>query len=265
MPPTLVGGDPERFVGAIDVDADHLRAVAGEHLGDGGADAAGGAGHDGDLAVEGLVPVGGRRRIGRTDAEHLPVDVGRLAGQDETQGRLEAGRRRLGVGGEVHQRHRCAATHLLGQRAGEALEGALRDLLVRAARLVRRGTDHDDATRRPEVAQQRREELVEALQPDGFGDAGGVEHQPAERVGPASAEVVGHQFVVVGERDAQRFDDAALTADEQGACQRRITGPIAAQRLGLRDAELLGQEVSWRRVNELRVQVGSHGDELTPE
>ena len=139
-------GDPERFVGAFYVDADHLRAVAGEHLGDGGADAAGGAGHDGDLAVEGLVPVGGRGGIGRTDAEHLPVDVGRLAGQDEAQGRLEAGRRRLGVGGEVHQRHRRAATHLLGQRAGEALEGALRDLLVRGARLVRRGAHHDDAT-----------------------------------------------------------------------------------------------------------------------
>ena len=35
--------------------------------------------------------------------------------------------------------------------------------------------------------------------------------------------------------------------------------------IGLRDAELLGEERSGRRVDELRVQIGSHGDELTPE
>ena len=121
------------------------------------------------------------------------------------------------------------------------------------------------ATRGPEVAQQRSEELVQPLEPDGFGDAGGVVHQPAERVGPATAEVVGDHVVVLGQRGAQRLDDAALTADQQRACQGRITGPVAAQRLGLRHAELLGEERSGRRVDDLRVQIGSHGDELTPE
>ena len=48
--------------------------------------------------------------------------------------------------------------------------------------------------------------------------------------------------VVLGQRGAQRLDDAALTADQQRSGQRRIAGPVAAQRLGLWDAELLGEE-----------------------
>ena len=113
-----------------------------------------------------------------------------------------------------------------------------------AAGFLGRGADDDDAPRRAEVAQQRGEELVQRLQSGGLGDAGGVEHQPAERVGPAAAEVVRHHVVVLGQRGAQRLDDAALTADQQRSGQRRIAGPVAAQRLGLRDAELLGEERS---------------------
>ena len=64
---------------AFHVDADDLGAVAREHLGDGRTDAAGGSRHDRYLAVQRLVPVGRRRRVGGADPEHLPVDVGRLA------------------------------------------------------------------------------------------------------------------------------------------------------------------------------------------
>ena len=89
------------------------------------------------------------------------------------------------------------------------------------------------------------------LQSGGLGDAGGIEHQAAERVGPAAADVVGHHVVVLGQRKPHGLDDAALTADQQGTRQRRLPGAVAAQRFGLRDAELLGEEVSGRRVNEL--------------
>ena len=68
-----------------------------------------------------------------------------------------------------------------------------------------------------------------ALRPSGVGDAGGVEDQAAERVGPAAADVVADQVVVVGQRGAQGFGDAALAADQQRAGQRRLTGPVAAQ------------------------------------
>jgi hypothetical protein len=68
---------------------------------------------------------------------------------------------------------------------------------------------------------------------------------------PAPAEIVRHHVVVLGKRGPQRLDDTAVTADQQGARQRRIAGTIAAQRLGCRDAELLGEERSGRRVDDL--------------
>ncbi len=68
----------QRFGGLVHVDQHHLGAVAGEHLGDLGADAPRRAGHQRDLAVERLVPVRGRDRIGGADVEHLAVDVGGL-------------------------------------------------------------------------------------------------------------------------------------------------------------------------------------------
>ena len=142
------GGLPEILVGPLHVDGHHAGAVAGEHLGDGRADAAGGAGHQRDLAVQRPVPVGGGRRVGRADPEDLSVDVGRLAGQDEPQRRLEARRGGLRVGGQVHQVHGGAAAQLLAQRAREPLERALRDALVTAARLLGRGADDDDAAGR---------------------------------------------------------------------------------------------------------------------
>ena len=78
-PAHLRGGLAERVGGGLDIDGDHPCAVAGEHLGDGRADSARRAGDDRDLAVQRPVPVGGWRRIGGADVEHLTVDVGRLA------------------------------------------------------------------------------------------------------------------------------------------------------------------------------------------
>ena len=60
------------------------------------------------------------------DPQHLPVDVRGFARQDEPRRRFQPGDRRFGVGGQIHQVHGGAAAHLLAQRAGEALQGALR-------------------------------------------------------------------------------------------------------------------------------------------
>ena len=149
----LGGGLGQRLGGGLDVDGHHLGTVAGEHLGDRRADAAGRAGHHRDLAVQRPVPVGGRRRVGRADPEHLAVDIGRLRRQDEPHRGLQARRGRFRVGGQVHQRDGGAATQLLAQRSGEALQCALRDPLVDAAGLLGRGADDDHAPRRAEVAQ----------------------------------------------------------------------------------------------------------------
>ncbi len=124
----------QRLGGLFDVDQHDLRAVAGEHLGDLGADAPRGTGDQRDLAVERLVPVGGRHRVGGADVEHLAVDVGGLGRQQEAHGGLQPGGGGLGVGGQVDQADRRAALQLLAERAGEALERALGDPLVDAAR-----------------------------------------------------------------------------------------------------------------------------------
>lgn len=92
-------------------------------------------------------------------------------------------------------------------------------------------------------------------QPGRRGDAGGVEDQTAERVGPPTAEVVADQLVVAGERGAQRLGHPAFAADQQWSGQRRLADPVAAQRLGLRNAELLGQERSGAGVHDLGQQV----------
>ena len=85
----------------------------------------------------------------------------------------------------------------------------------------------------------------------GGGDTGGVEDQPAERVGPATAEVVAHQVVVLVERRTQRLDDAAVTPDQQGAGQRRVARLVAAKVLRLWNTKLLGHKRSGAGVDNL--------------
>ena len=130
VPPTLVAVSPQGLCRTVDVDADDLGAVAGEHLGDGGADAAGRAGDDRDLAVQRLVPVGRWGGVGGPDVEHLAVDVCRLRRQQEPQRGLQAVAAGLASAAEVHQRHRRTVLHLLAERAGEALQCTLGDALV---------------------------------------------------------------------------------------------------------------------------------------
>ncbi len=246
----------QRLGGRFDVDRDDARTVAGEHLGDRRADAAGRARHDGDLAVQRPFPITRRCGVRLPDVEHLAVHVRRLGRQDEPHGRFQARRSGFGVRRQVHQRDRAAVAQLLAQRAGKALQRALGDALVRAGGAVGRGADHRHAGRVAQVAQQRGEELVQPLEPFGRRDAGGVEDQPAELVGPAPAQVVADQVVVGVQRRAQRLDDSALPADQQRPGQRRITGAIAAQRLGLGNTELLGEKRTRTGVDDLREQIG---------
>ena len=58
-----------------------------------------------------------------------------------------------------------AVLQLLAQRAGEALQRPLRDPLVGALGFVGGGADDDHAAGVADVAHQRREELVQGLQP----------------------------------------------------------------------------------------------------
>ncbi|SLC95877.1 Uncharacterised protein [Mycobacteroides abscessus subsp. massiliense] len=158
---------------------------------------------------------------------------------------------------QVHQLHGGAVAELLGQRSGEALQRALGDALVGGGGLVRCGSDDQQAARLADIAQQRCEELVQGLELDGGGDAGGVEHQSAELVGPTAAEVVGHHLVVVGQGGAQRLGEAALATDQHGPGQRGLALLVAAQFLGLRDTKAAGEQVAGPGVDQQRVKVVS--------
>ena len=157
----------------------------------------------------------------------------------------------------VDQLHGGAVAELLGQRAGEAFQRALCDALVGGGCLVRGGADDKQTAGLADIAQQRGEELVQSLELDRCGDAGGVEDQGAELVGPAAAEVVGHQVVVLGQRGAQRLGEAALAADQHGPGQCGLALLVAAQVLGLRDTQAAGEQVAGPGVDQQRVQVVS--------
>ena len=214
---------------------------------------------NGDLAVERLVPVGGWGGVGRADVEHLAVDVGRLRRQQEPQRGLEARRGGFGVGGQVHQLHRGAAPHLLAERAGEALQRALGDPLVDAARLARGWCRRRRRVRDgPRLRSSGVKNSYSAFRPAGSVMPVASNTSPPNESAQRPPRLLADHVVVLGERGAQRLGDAALAADQQRAGQRRLACAVAAQRLGLRDAELLGEERAGRRSGRLARQVGSH-------
>ena len=150
-----------------------------------------------------------------------------------------------------------APAQLLAQRAGEALQRALRDALVGRARSAS-GVVPTTTTRAqgPSCAAAGVKNSCSAFSPAGVGDAGGVEHQPAERVGPAAAQVVAHQVVVLSSaaRSGSTTRPSPPISSEPG--QRRVARSVPAQRLGLRNAKLLGQERAGAGVDNLREQIG---------
>ena len=100
VPPIAVGDLGQRLAGRREVDGDHVRAVAGQHLGDRGADAARRAGDHGDLAGQRLVPVL-RRRAASAAPSSVPAArrrrptgrTGRSAAADASDASSPAGTR----------------------------------------------------------------------------------------------------------------------------------------------------------------------------
>ena len=146
--------------------------------------------------------------------------------------------------------------HFFAERAGEALQRALRDPLVGVGGGVGCGADDDETRAAAQVAQHRREEVVQSVEAGRCGDAGGVENQPAELVGPPAAQIVAHQVVVLVQRRPQRLDDPAVSADQQRSGQWRITGAVAAKGLRLRNTKLFCHKRSGAGVDHLREQIG---------
>ena len=118
------------------------------------------------------LPVSGLSMLGTGSASVVPVapirttwpeTYARLGGQEEGERRVD---RHLGALGDVHELDGAAAADLLAERAGEALQGALRDPL-RAGQQLRHGAEHDDPAAREQAAHQRLEELLQGDQPGG--------------------------------------------------------------------------------------------------
>src|SRR5699024_9355229 len=73
---------------------------------------------------------------------------------------------------------------------------------------------------------------------------------------------VAGQVVVRIQQGGDRVDQAALTTDEHEARQRWLAGLVAAQLLGLRQTDLVSQEVAERGRDDLAVTVGELGGSL---
>ena len=155
---------------------------------------------------------------------------------------------------DVDQLGGGTVAQLLGDRAREALEGALDDVLVQVLDQLRRGAQHDETRAVAQRADLRAEELVEAHELVDRGDTGGVEDRAAQLLGAAGAAVVNDE-VVVREQFAHGLDEAALAAEEDGAGERGLTGLVAAQDRRLRQAEAAGQEGAGARLHEGRVEI----------
>src|SRR5699024_1262568 len=133
--------------------------------------------------------------------------------------------------------------------AAEALEAALGDGLVGGLGQLRGGAQNDDAAVRGELAHHRVEEVVELVELFWLGDAGRVEDEG----GVLAVTGVAGQVVVRIQQGGDRVDQAALTTDEHEARQRWLAGLVAAQLLGLRQTDLVSQEVAERGLDELAV------------
>ena len=175
----VVGRDVQLDVraGAGHVERDHAGAVARERLGDRRADAARGAGDERGAAGQRALPVDRRVAVARRDVDDLGRHVGRAGREQEAQ---RGGDLVLGAGRDVDELHGRAPADLLGQRAREALQRALRRGRVDRSGLRRRRAEHDDATRRPHAAHRGIEEVLQLDQVGGALDPGGVEHECLE-------------------------------------------------------------------------------------
>ena len=177
-------------------------------------------------------PLFGGVRRGVADADHLSRHVGRAAGQQEAQRRLEVGlRRRVDeVGGR-------AVADLLAERAHEALERALGGarVAVLPITIARPG--------RREVAHHGLEEVVDVAQVARGAHARRVEDQGRVRRGPAQRQPDPGDHVAHGARPPP---------DEHRAVEER--GP-ATELGGLREPEPADHEPPRRGLGELLVSI----------
>lgn len=111
----LVGRLRQCFSGSGNVRGDDGGSVAGEDLGDGGTDTAGGSGDDGYLACERLVPRGRGLRVGVTDGDDLAVDECGLGREQEAEGGFEAGQAGRRLGGDVDELRGGSALDLFAE------------------------------------------------------------------------------------------------------------------------------------------------------
>ena len=232
-PPMAVGDLRQRGTGARHVDAHDGGAVAGEGAGDVGADAAGSAGDDGDLPVEGRPGIHGGG-LGLADAEDLAVDV-RRAGREQEQHRAEGCL--LGPRGEEHEVGRGTGAKLLGHRAGDAFERALGGPLRGRSGGCRVRADDDDAGAAAQPLQGRTERGPQRLEVGGGARRGQVDDDTAE---PA---LCGHLVDEGGTRGGQvaakrsQRGGGAVATDEHGAVDEGAPGDVAPQRDRLGQAE----------------------------
>ncbi len=243
-------GRIEGFFFLRTVDADHLGAFTRQRGGDGGADAARGAGDQRGLAGQRLGEAAGHQALRRRDQrQHLAGDESGVAAEQEAQGAVDPGFGAVGHGEQVGGG--TLAPDLLGQALDEAGEGAGCRRFRRAVAAGGRAADNDDARAGGQTFQVLVEEGIQRLQFSRSGSAGGVEHQQRRGgfgQGGAGAFQRGFDAVAIA-RLRHAADDGGLAGQRLRAVslrlarQARRTGQIqrgeelAAQR-GLRQFQV---------------------------
>ncbi|GAA3223396.1 hypothetical protein GCM10020256_31460 [Streptomyces thermocoprophilus] len=202
------------------------------------------------------------------DVDDLAADVGRLGGEQETQGGLGGVRVR-----QPKQVHRPAAPDLLAEGAGETLQRLLGgDLMVVGG--VRRGTQHDHPAARRDRPDDRVQGGVHLRQRLHIAYGGGVEddggghrigrggHRAGRggvRAGDGGARVEHGQAGAGEDLFQARQPLAARRQMQQPALEGRPFGRPADQSGGPGQPEPAGQETPRRGPRERQIAVGHAG------
>ncbi len=250
LPPSRPATSARSVLGLRDVEADDLGAVPCQRPGDGGADAAGGAGDQRGAAGERARPVVRCGVPGRADLDDLAADERGPRGEQEAQG---------GFGGVG--RPRCQPQELSGsplaeflaQGADEALQRLLGGGLM-VVQCVGHGAQDDDARVVVEFPYDGVQRGVHLAEGGHVGDPGRVQDDAG--VAGARGAVGVHRQARTGEDGGRVGGGPACGQVEYRPVQAGVFGAPAAQRRGLRQAESAGEESAGAGIGETKVVIG---------
>ena len=244
------------------VEQHHVGAITGEHFGDGGADAARGAGDQRLLAGQRARPVPDLFGAG-AQAQHLAGDVSALRREEEAQRAFQL---LVAALADVQQLHAAAAANLFAQRTGETFQRTLHAGGNGILERLGGAAQHHHARAVGQAFEGWLEEVAQLDQLLEAGQVAGVEYQGLElrtvlggpawqlQLALASAEQLIGELVGERQHGRQQF---AVTAQQQRAVHRpHAAGHPAFQAHWRRQAKGTNQAAAGGGVGEGEITIG---------